>query len=144
MTQKMGVHFPIYFGPQGSNAFSPTVTGDEWYLSESAGITFGDLSNAASPFDALGMIPAAGWVQMLVAAGAFELMALYRQWEQNRPIPGDYGYDPLRFTKDDGIESKKFEKLRMKEIKNGRLAMITMAGWLANESIPGSFPLWHP
>ena len=69
------------------------------------------------------MIPAAGWAQMVLAAGAFELTAWNRQWNEGRPVPGDYGYDPLGFTRDDGIASEKFEDLRIKEIKNGRLAM---------------------
>jgi len=32
----------------------------------------------------------------------------------------------------------------MKEIKNGRVAMLAIAGWVANEAIPGAFPVWHP
>jgi len=117
------VHFPIYFGPSGSNAFSPESS-DSWYLSSSAGVTFSDVAHASSPFDAVAMIPPAGLFQILIAAGLFELTAWNRQWNEGRKVPGDYGYDPLGFTKiEGGIESKKMESLRMKEIKNGRLAM---------------------
>ncbi|GKY97433.1 hypothetical protein MPSEU_000701800 [Mayamaea pseudoterrestris] len=143
--QKMGMHFPLYLGPSGSNSFHPE-SADTWYLSTSAGITFADVAKAATPFDALGMIPAAGWLQLLAAAGAFELTAWNRQWNEERAVPGDYGYDPLGFTKRaGGLESAELKQLRIQEIKNGRLAMIAIAGWLSEESIPGSFPVpFHP
>lgn len=123
MVQKMGIHFPLYLGPTGSNAFHPDST-DAWYLSKSAGITFSDVAHADNVFDAFGMVPIQGWFQVLMAAGAFELVAWERQWNQERSVPGDYGFDPLGFTKrPGGLESEEMEKLRIKEIKNGRLAM---------------------
>merc|ERR1719297_663394 len=45
MNQKFGVHFPLYFGPTGSNVFSPT-SDQAWFLSKSAGITFSDVAAA--------------------------------------------------------------------------------------------------
>jgi light-harvesting complex I chlorophyll a/b binding protein 1/light-harvesting complex I chlorophyll a/b binding protein 4 len=143
MVQKFGVHFPLYLGPSGSNAFHPE-SADSWLLSSTTGVTFSDIAHAA-PLDAIGMVPAAGWLQIFFAAGWFECIAYNRQWAEGRAIPGDYGYDPLGFTKrPGGIESKDFESLRMKEIKNGRLAMLTIAGWVADEVIPGALPVWHP
>jgi hypothetical protein len=141
----MGMHFPLYLGPSGSNAFHPE-SADSWYLSTTAGVTFSDIAHASSPFEALTMVPAFGWMQILACAGAFELTAYYRQYGEGADrVPGDYGYDPLGFTKGpEGLESERMKKLRIKEIKNGRLAMIAMAGWLSEESIPGSFPLPHP
>lgn len=144
LTQKMGVHFPLYLGPNGSNAFHPE-SADAWYLSTSAGVTFSDIAKADTVFDAMAMVPAAGWLQIIAAGGLFELTAWNRQWNEKRSVPGDYGYDPLGFTKrPGGLESEEMKKLRIQEIKNGRLAMITMAAWLSEESIPGSFPLPHP
>mmetsp|Transcript_15893 Transcript_15893/g.45560 ORF Transcript_15893/g.45560 Transcript_15893/m.45560 type:complete len:229 (-) Transcript_15893:124-810(-) len=143
LTQKLGVHFPLYLGPSGSNCFNPEST-DAWLLSSSTGTTFSDIAHAA-PLDAINMVPYAGWFQIFVVAGWFECIAYNRQWKEGRAIPGDYGYDPLGFTKKKGgIESKDFESLRMKEIKNGRVAMMTIAGWVANEAIPGALPVWHP
>jgi hypothetical protein len=122
MTQKFGVHFPLYLGPSGSNGFSPE-SGESWLLSSTSGTTFSEIAHAA-PLDAIHMVPNAGWFQIIIAAGWFECIAYNRQWKEGRTIPGDYGYDPLGFTKKEGgIEGKDFEKLRMKEIKNGRVAM---------------------
>jgi hypothetical protein len=122
MVQKFGVHFPLYFGPSGSNGFHPE-SADAWLLSSTTGVTFSDIAHAA-PLDAVGMVPFAGWFQIFLAAGWFECIAYNRQWAEGREVPGDYGYDPLGFTKrPGGIAGKDMEKLRMREIKNGRVAM---------------------
>lgn len=141
MIQKWGIHFPLYLGPSGSNGFNPE-SDQAWYLSESAGVTFSDVAHAATPLDALGMVPLFGWYQILFVAGWFELLAANRE---ESDIPGNFGYDPLGFTKrEGGFDSEEIKSLRMKEIKNGRLAMMTMAGWVSDDLIPGSFPLPHP
>jgi hypothetical protein len=122
MTQKFGVHFPLYLGPSGSNAFSPESS-DAWLLSSTSGVTFSDIAHAA-PLDAIGMVPAAGWLQVFFMAGWFECIAYDRQYNKPNDIPGNYGYDPLGFTKrEGGWDSKELTSLRMKEIKNGRVAM---------------------
>lgn len=122
MFQKWGVHFPLYFGPSGSNGFHPESS-EAWLLSSSTGVTFSDIAHAA-PLDAIGMVPNQGWFQIFLFAGWFECIAYNRQWAEGRAVPGDYGYDPLGFTKKaGGVAGKDFESLRMKEIKNGRVAM---------------------
>jgi len=141
--QKLGVHFPLYLGPSGSNAFHPSESAN-WLISTTTGTSFADIAQA-SPFDAIAMVPNEGWMQIFLVAGWFESIAYNRQWAEGREIPGDYGYDPLGFTKKEGgIAGKDFESLRMKEIKNGRVAMLTIAAWVSNEAIPGALPLWHP
>lgn len=121
LNQKLGVHFPLYLGPSGSNAFHPESTTD-WMISFD-GTTFSDLAKMA-PLDAIQAVPNAGLFQIFIIAGWFECIAYDRQWKQENSVPGDYGYDPLGFTKKEGgISSKDFESLRMKEIKNGRVAM---------------------
>ncbi len=143
MVQKMGLHFPLYLGPTGSNCFSPE-SDTAWLLSSSTGVTFSDIAHAA-PLDAIQMVPMAGWVQIFFVAGWFESQAYYRQWVKESPIPGDYGYDPLGFTKrEGGWDSEELTSLRLKEIKNGRVAMMTIAAWVSNEAIPGALPVWHP
>mmetsp|Transcript_14232 Transcript_14232/g.41763 ORF Transcript_14232/g.41763 Transcript_14232/m.41763 type:complete len:232 (-) Transcript_14232:370-1065(-) len=143
MVQKFGVHFPLYLGPTGSNCFHPE-SDTAWLLSSTTGVTFSDIAHAA-PLDAIKMVPAAGWAQVFAAAGWFESVAFYRQWSKENSIPGDYGYDPLGFTKrEGGFDSDELKSLRLKEIKNGRVAMMTMAAWVSNEAIPGALPVWHP
>jgi len=145
MVQKWGVHFPLYGGPTGSNVFHP-ASDNAWFLSKSAGITFSDIA-AAAPLDAIKMVPAAGWLQIFFVAGWFECLAWGRQYNKADEvvIPGDYGYDPLGFTKrEGGWDSEELTSLRLKEIKNGRVAMMTIAAWVSNEAIPGALPVWHP
>lgn len=143
MVQKSGVHFPLYLGPTGSNAFHPE-SATSWLLSSSSGVTFSDIA-AAAPLDAIKMVPLAGWAQIFAAAGLFEIVAFNRQWNQEGRVPGDYGYDPLGFTKrEGGFDSDEIKSLRLKEIKNGRVAMMTIAAWVSNEAIPGALPVWHP
>jgi hypothetical protein len=93
LVQKLGVHFPLYLGPTGSNAFHP-ASDQAWLLSSTTGVTFSDIATAA-PLDAIKMVPAAGWAQILFVAGWFESVASNRQWVKENPVPGDYGYDPL-------------------------------------------------
>lgn len=145
LVQKLGVHFPLYFGPTGSNCFHP-ASDEAWMISSSSGVTFSDIA-AAAPLDAIKMVPGAGWLQIFVVAGWFECVAYNRQYNPGfeDAIPGNYGYDPLGFTKrEGGFDSPQIKSLRLKEIKNGRVAMMTIAAWASNEAIPGAFPLWHP
>jgi len=142
--QKLGVHFPLYLGPSGSNGFNPESTASNWVISSTTGVSFQDIAQAA-PLDAINMVPNQGWFQILLFAGWFECLAYNRQWAEGREIPGDFGFDPLGFTlKEGGIAGKGMESIRMKELKNGRVAMLTIAAWTANEAIPGALPLWHP
>jgi len=41
------------------------------------------------------------------------------------------------------MDDKQKEDMAVKELKNGRLAMIGMAGYLASVLIPGSVPALH-
>lgn len=121
--QKLGVHFPLYLGPSGSNGFNPESTASNWLISTTSGVSFQDIAQA-SPLDAIGMVPNQGWFQIFLFAAWFECVAYGRQWGEGREVPGDYGFDPLGFTKKEGgIAGKDFESMRMKEIKNGRVAM---------------------
>jgi len=51
--------------------------------------------------------------------------------------PGDLGFDPLRITRSPGFELR---TKQLRELKNGRLAMIGCASFAANHAIPGSVP----
>ena len=52
------------------------------------------------------------------------------------PYPGDFGFDPMGQLK--GKSAKQVDDLKLKELKNGRLAMVAIMGMLVqNLAFPG-------
>lgn len=51
--------------------------------------------------------------------------------------PGDLGWDPLKLTKAPNYDLK---TMQLKELKNGRLAMVAVGAFFAAHNIPGSVP----
>ena len=49
--------------------------------------------------------------------------------------PGDLGFDPLNLRPTD---PETWEKVQLRELKNGRLAMLAIAGSLYTESLTGN------
>lgn len=80
--------------------------------------------------------PAAVW-QILTAIGAVEVSSLF--FGPQNTEAGDYGWDPLNFQEKYGLKGNKeaFNLMRLKELKNGRLAMLMTLGLLSQEAISG-------
>lgn len=97
-------------------AFGP-APGCEMATAKNQMEAFWQLWNAHPQYIAFGFIMV-GIVEMISG------IATTTGRESGQRAPGDFGFDPLGFGKDPA----KLEKLKLNEIKNGRLAMWAAAG----------------
>lgn len=87
---------------------------------------------------------------LAVAIGAAELKRALTGWEspdtdtgrvlKEDYFPGDIGFDPLGLKPDDPDE---FMNMSTKELQHGRLAMLAVAGFVAQELVDGKEILVH-
>ena len=81
----------------------------------------------------LDRVDAAYWIAVVALAGIVELESAKVQEEKGKAyVPGDCNFDPL------GLYPKSAEKqkeMQTKEIKNGRLAMMALMGFVAQEAL---------
>jgi hypothetical protein len=93
-------------------------------------------SQGDKPFKALTQVlserPLAG-VQIILAIFACEAFGQFNQVKNG--VPGDLGWDPLNLKPSD---PETWEKVQLRELKNGRLAMLAIAGMLYTESLTGN------
>ena len=78
--------------------------------------------------------PEAIW-QILTAIAAVEVFTLFKDGQGDA---GDLGWDPLNLKAKEGSTPEKFELVQLRELKNGRLAMIGTAGLLLQEYASGA------
>jgi hypothetical protein len=84
------------------------------------------------------------WVVVLFFVGLVEGQNILVGWEtpqgssisrlRDDYINGDLGFDPLGLMPDD---EEAFDTMRTKELQNGRLAMLGIAGMVAQECVDG-------
>ena len=125
LVQAAGIHFPGYIDQHGTK--------------------FADLP--VDPLAAWEALSDAGKAQMIFAIGFLEFHSeLAKPHVMRGGTPGAINtmitpglWDPVGFTK--GLSEEKKAVQRTKEIANGRLAMLGMAGILAAYNIPGSVPM---
>jgi len=75
------------------------------------------------------------WLGLLEIVSAFATIQMF-QGSSNR-MPGDFKFDPLGFSKSESA----LATYRLKEIKNGRLAMIGIGGMVHHYILTGKGPL---
>jgi len=75
------------------------------------------------------------WLGILEIVSAFATMEMFKG--QSGRKPGEFGFDPLGFSKTDSAMATN----RLKEIKNGRLAMIGIGGMVHHYLLTGKGPL---
>merc|ERR1712216_190434 len=82
-----------------------------------------------TPYESVYTVPGIGLVQIFLAVGALEFkmhggkISKDDMFDGGR-APGDFGWDPL------GMGKKDLDTMKLKEIKNGRLAMLAFGGIL--------------
>jgi hypothetical protein len=97
----------------------------------------GPFYDAINPIEAAGKVPAEAWAQILATIGGIEYfsnsgkMTMKDMFEDSARVPGNVGFDPLKMK---GAAST---DLQLKELKNGRLAMLAFAGMLHHCFITG-------
>jgi len=140
IVQANGIHFPF------------ALTG--------SGITYADISAAGSPPDQWDALPSAAKLQIILFVGFLEWVSesspilemsgekhymrggkpgafpKFEPWMPH-PVPLEL-FDPFGFSKNASPEKK--EKGLITEINNGRLAMLGIMGFLAEQKVPGSVP----
>lgn len=98
--------------------------------------SFEALPRVIDAHDALpeSMIQIFGWISF-VEACSWAALANMNEYDR---APGDFGFDPLGLFPTDPEKQK---EMQLKELKNGRLAMIAIGGMVAQSAVTGhGFP----
>jgi len=97
----------------------------------------GDIHHVSSAAAHDVFVKSGAMVQILLWTGILELVTIpaLRNMETSGRAPGDYSFDPL------GLGKKDLAKLKVNELKNGRLAMLAISGMVTQSVLTGhSFP----
>ncbi|KAL3892721.1 MAG: hypothetical protein SGPRY_014852 [Prymnesium sp.] len=109
------------------SACTELITPTHTLLSPSADLYFDDVPGGIAAID---VVPAAGWLQILAVVGIHELTIAKQDYTK---VPGEVptflGFKP----EDPAV----FRNKQLKELKNGRLAMIAVLGELMAQQVSG-------
>jgi hypothetical protein len=92
------------------------------------------------PIDAVMQADPQWWAQFLVFCGTVEAIK-YRAEQEGKSYTGE-GPAAIDWARQwDKLDADGKERMRLSELKNGRLAMIGIAGFFFNHLIPGACPV---
>lgn len=93
----------------------------------------------ANPLTSISTLGLGVNLQVLFAIGCVEL-ATWDKTFSGKGVPGDFNFDPMGQLK--GKSPAQINTLKLKELKNGRLAMIAIMGMLAETLIFGQLAIF--
>ncbi|GJD07714.1 Fucoxanthin-chlorophyll a-c binding protein, chloroplastic [Galdieria sulphuraria] len=92
----------------------------------------GDVFNEKHALAAIHKVPIEGWIQIILFISLVEIATFRTTFSFDRE-PGDFGFDPLGLAKSPQLRRRYQES----EIRNGRLAMIAVIGFIVQELVTG-------
>ena len=111
-----------------------------WFFPKLVGTFDSDDVTTTDPIEAIFQADPQWWAQFLLLCGVIEFYK-YKQEQSGKSFTGE-GAPVLDYAKQwDKMDDEQKKDMRMKELKNGRLAMIGFASYVAAYFIPGSVPL---
>lgn len=91
------------------------------------------------PIDAILQADPQWWAQFIVICGVFETWKYKQEFDGKSFLGGESpAVDFLKYWPEDAAAQ---EEMKLKELKNARLAMIGIAGFAANHFLPGACPV---
>ena len=111
-----------------------------WFFPKVVGTFTSDDVTTTDPIEAIMQADPQWWAQFIVFCGTIEAIK-YRGELEGKSYTGE-GPAVIDYANMwDTLDAKGKEEIRVKELKNGRLAMIGFASYVAAYFIPGSVPL---
>lgn len=129
----VGCIVPELISPSNPSAFEPVWFKAGAQIFSDAGIDYLGLPGLINAHN----IYAVAAVQLVLMGGAELARSKAAPKDIDSLYPGGKTFDPLGFSSD----AESFADLKVKEIKNGRLAMLAMAGLFAQGAVTGVGPI---
>jgi len=122
-----------------SNGRSAMLANVGWFWPKLVGTFDSDDVTTSDPIEAIMQADPQWWAQFIIFCGTIEAIK-YRAELEGKSYTGE-GPAAIDWAKQwDKLDSSQKESMRLKELKNGRLAMLGFASFVSNYFIPGSVP----
>ena len=110
-----------------------------WFFPQWVGTFNSDDVTTTDPIKAFFEADTQWWAQFIIICGVIESIK-YRGELEGKSFTGDGPAVIDWASKWDALDAAEKEEMRLKELKNGRLAMIGFASYIAAYFLPGSVP----